>query len=136
MTRHHISTIRVYYEDTDAGGVVYHTGYLRFAERARTEMLRIHGIEQRKLWHDEHLGFVVRHVTMDITSSAALDDLLEIHSYVSKMTGASFTMAQHIVKDQQAIAIIHVQIACINTRSFKAKRLPKTVVDILNHYVS
>ena len=73
----HTASFRVYYEDTDAGGIVYYANYLRFAERARTEVLRSMGFEQSRLREEHNLLFAVRHVTVDYRSPARLDDVVE-----------------------------------------------------------
>jgi conserved hypothetical protein TIGR00051 len=82
--------VRVYYEDTDAGGVVYHASYLAFYERARTEMLRQHHFNQQALL-EEQVAFVVRRMTIDFVAAARLDDLLDIQSEVTAMTRATMT---------------------------------------------
>lgn len=88
--------IRVYYEDTDAGGVVYHGQYLAFFERARTEMLRERGFHQQRLL-EEQLGFVVRKLTIDYHHPARLDDLLEVRSEITDIRRASLTFTQTLM---------------------------------------
>ncbi|MCU6226818.1 tol-pal system-associated acyl-CoA thioesterase, partial [Morganella morganii] len=88
--------IRVYYEDTDAGGVVYHGQYLAFLERARTEMLRERGFHQQRLL-EEQLGFVVRKLTIDYHHPARLDDLLEVRSEITDIRRASLTFTQTLM---------------------------------------
>ena len=89
-------SFRVYYEDTDAGGIVYYANYLKFFERARTEWLRELGINQ-SYFLEHHIGFVVRQVIMDNVAAAKLDDLLTIHSSISELKRASMTFQQQIV---------------------------------------
>src|SRR5262245_1197856 len=84
----HVVAVRVYYEDTDAAGMVYHANYLRFAERARTEMLRLFGTGQAELRAREGLGFTVRRCQMDFLKPARLDDALEVHTRVLAARGA------------------------------------------------
>ncbi len=85
--------VTVYYEDTDAGGVVYHANYLKFFERARTEMLRAVGVHQQSLL-EQGIGFVVRHMEIDFLKGAKLDDHLEVVTRVSELKKASLTFCQ------------------------------------------
>lgn len=120
--------IRVYYEDTDAGGVVYHASYLAFYERARTEMLRDKQINQQLLL-EKQIGFVVRRMTIDYRAAARLDDLLEITTEIVSMTRATMTFLQRIT-NAQGIVIneAEVLIACINTHLMKPIALPTFIV--------
>ncbi|MDI6949415.1 tol-pal system-associated acyl-CoA thioesterase, partial [Serratia sp. Se-RSmG] len=88
--------VRVYYEDTDASGVVYHARYVAFFERARTEMLRQHNFHQQQLL-SEQVAFVVRRMTVDYLAPARLDEQLEVQSEITSLRGASLTFAQRIV---------------------------------------
>ncbi|THD29504.1 tol-pal system-associated acyl-CoA thioesterase [Pantoea dispersa] len=120
--------VRVYYEDTDAGGVVYHASYLAFYERARTEMLRQHHFNQQALL-EEQVAFVVRRVTVDFIAAARLDDLLEIQSEVTAMTRATMTFSQRIVNAEgKVLNEADVLIACINPHLMKPIALPKSIV--------
>jgi len=120
--------VRVYYEDTDAGGVVYHASYLAFYERARTEMLRQHHFNQQALL-EEQVAFVVRRMTVDFIAAARLDDLLEIQSEVTAMTRATMTFSQRIVNAQgKVLNEADVLIACINPHLMKPIALPKSIV--------
>ncbi|WP_288444300.1 tol-pal system-associated acyl-CoA thioesterase [uncultured Pantoea sp.] len=120
--------VRVYYEDTDAGGVVYHASYLAFYERARTEMLRQHHFNQQALL-EEQLAFVVRRMTVDFIAAARLDDLLEIQSEVTAMTRATMTFSQRIVNAEgKVLNEADVLIACINPHLMKPIALPKSIV--------
>ena len=89
-------SLRVYYEDTDAGGVVYHSNYLNFAERARTELLRCAGFSQALLLQDD-LAFVVRHVAIDFRAPAVLDDLLHITTNITELKRASLVLSREFV---------------------------------------
>ncbi|STQ79407.1 Acyl-CoA thioester hydrolase YbgC [Hafnia alvei] len=91
--------VRVYYEDTDAGGVVYHARYVAFYERARTEMLRQHNFSQQQLL-SEHVAFAVRRMTVEYLSPARLDDMLEVETEITAIRGASLTFAQRIINSQ------------------------------------
>ncbi|HBZ17196.1 MAG TPA: acyl-CoA thioesterase [Pantoea sp.] len=120
--------VRVYYEDTDAGGVVYHASYLSFYERARTEMLRQHHFNQQVLL-EEQVAFVVRRMTIDFVAAARLDDLLEIQTEVTAMTRATMTFSQRIVNAEgKVLNEAEVLIACINPHLMKPIALPKSIV--------
>ncbi|HHR6030808.1 TPA: tol-pal system-associated acyl-CoA thioesterase [Providencia alcalifaciens] len=120
--------VRVYYEDTDAGGVVYHARYLAFFERARTEMLRNKGINQQSLLA-ENLGFVVRNMTIDFVKGARLDDLLEIETEIVEIKRASLLFQQRLVDSQgNLLCGATALIACVDTSKMKPKALPKSIV--------
>ncbi len=124
MTRIYKKSYRVYYEDTDAGGVVYYANYLKFAERARTEMLREHGINQHDLAETDNLYFVVRKTELDIQKAAKLDDLLEIETKLLKKSGATMWLEQNITFEKIKICSIKVQLVAVN-KNFKPCRLPE-----------
>jgi acyl-CoA thioester hydrolase len=120
--------VRVYYEDTDAGGVVYHARYLAFYERARTEMLRHHNFHQQQLL-GEHIAFVVRRMTVDFLSPARLDDQLEVQSEITSVRGASITFAQRIIDSHgNLLTSAEVLIACVDSSQMKPRALPKSIV--------
>lgn len=120
--------VRVYYEDTDAGGVVYHASYIAFYERARTEMLRQRHFNQQTLL-EQQVSFVVRRMTVDYVAAARLDDLLEIQSEVTAMTRATMTFSQRIVNAEgRVMNEAEVLIACINPHLMKPIALPKSIV--------
>jgi len=120
--------VRVYYEDTDASGVVYHARYVAFFERARTEMLRQHNFHQQQLL-SENVAFAVRRMTVDYLVPARLDDLLEVQSEITSMRGASLTFAQRIVNsDGTLLSQADVLIACIDPHQMKPIALPKSIV--------
>ena len=116
--------VRVYYEDTDAGGVVYHAGYLRYLERARTEWLRELGYSQARLKQEESLLFTVVGMTLDFLRPARLDDLLRVHSSVRLAGGASVEFEQEILRDSERILAATVRVACLDASSFRPRRLP------------
>lgn len=123
--------VRVYFEDTDAGGVVYHARYLAFYERARTEMLRQHNYDQQKLL-SEHVAFAVRRMTVDYYFPARLDDQLEVESEITEVRRASLTFAQRIFsKNGKLLSSAEVLIACINPHEAKPIALPKSIVSEL-----
>lgn len=105
---------RVYYEDTDAGGIVYYANYLKFAERARTEFLRAVGFNQQPgLAADERAGFVVRHCEIDYKAPAVLDDLLEVSCEVKEFGGASAVICQEIVRNGQVLVSLEVKVVYV-----------------------
>lgn len=124
--------IRVYYEDTDAGGIVYYANYLKFAERARTEFLRDHGVSNSQMLDNLKIGIVVRHVTMDLQSPARLDDVLRVETQVVETKKASFILEQKITKDGLPLATIIVKLACINIDSGRPVPIPKPLAEIIN----
>lgn len=106
--------IRVYYEDTDAGGIVYHANYMKFAERARTEMLRLGGHDHRQLLAEYGLIFVVRYAEVDYRAPARLDDLLEIRTETIACGNTSFTLRQAVSLGDKIIAELKSVIVAIN----------------------
>ena len=120
--------VRVYYEDTDAGGVVYHASYVAFYERARTEMLRHRHFNQQVLL-EQQVAFVVRRMTVDYLSAARLDDMLEVQSEVTAMSRTTMTFSQRIVNEEgRVLNEAEVLIACINPHLMKPIALPKSIV--------
>ena len=119
---------RVYYEDTDAGGVVYHARYLAFYERARTEMLRQLDINQQKLLQ-EGIAFVVKKMDISYDFPARLDDMLTISTQVEQIRKASIIFKQTILnQNKQIISNADVIIACVNITKMKPCALPKLLV--------
>ena len=118
------SSYRVYYEDTDSGGVVYYANYLKFAERARTDLLRSKGIIQSELVENNDTLFVVKHVDMDLKKPARLDDLIEVSTEIMKISGASMVMRQILRCNDIELVAVDVTIVCVNS-DLKPKRLSK-----------
>lgn len=127
----HQVSFRVYYEDTDAGGVVYHANHLKFAERARTEWLRSLGIEQSKLVEEEELLFVVYQINVKFCSSAKLDDLLTVKTKLTSIKKASMVMQQEIYFENQLVTSLEVTVACINQEK-KPRGFPLEVLKIVS----
>lgn len=120
-------SIRVYYEDTDAVGVVYHASYVSFYERARTEMLRQLKFSQQTLL-EQQIAFVVRRMTIDYFSAARLDDLLEVQSEIVLLRRTTMTFAQRIINTQgKVLNQANVLIACINPHLMKPIAFPKFI---------
>jgi acyl-CoA thioester hydrolase len=116
-------SLRVYYEDTDAGGIVYYANYLKFFERARTEWLRALGINQVKFL-EQKIGFVVRRVEMDNVASAKLDDLLNVNSTITVLKRASLVFHQKITNQaQQVLCTATIRVACVNFQSHDSKKV-------------
>ena len=127
MTHHF--PIRVYYEDTDAGGIVYHSNYLNFAERARTEMVRELGISQSALLAEgKGHAFAVRHAEIDFVKPARLDDLLRVESDVTEVGGASLEVRQIIRRLDDGIELVrlNVRLAYISLDGRPARLPPGT----------
>lgn len=120
--------IRVYYEDTDAGGVVYHGQYLNFMERARTEWLRSFGYEQDQLRDELGILFAVRRVELDYLLPARFNEALEVHTQVTQVKGASFTFDQQVQRkeDQMLLCRGIVKVACIGAE-MKPAPIPKEI---------
>ncbi|WP_448212271.1 tol-pal system-associated acyl-CoA thioesterase [Colwellia sp. MEBiC06753] len=123
--------IRVYYEDTDAGGIVYYANYLKFFERARTEWLRDLGIEQANFL-EQSIGFVVRRVSMENIASARLDDLLSVKSQIKLLKRASIIFTQQIVNEQNIeLCRVEVTVACVDFKNNKPCPIPETILGAL-----
>jgi acyl-CoA thioester hydrolase len=119
--------VRVYYEDTDAGGVVYHSRYLNFMERARTEWLRASGFTQSKLTQQEQVLFVVHSMQLQFKKPARLDDELQVFSQLMEMGRGSFSCRQHIMRDDTVLIEAQVKVACVNADSFKPTGIPARI---------
>ncbi|WKE64473.1 tol-pal system-associated acyl-CoA thioesterase [Gallaecimonas kandeliae] len=123
--------IRVYYEDTDAGGIVYHANYLKFFERARTEWLREFGIEQDGLLALD-LAFVVRSVKMDNHLPARFNELLTVVSTVPTLKRASLVFHQQLLREGgQILCEAEVLVACVDLAKGKARAIPEAVLGVL-----
>ena len=122
---------RVYFEDTDSGGVVYHTNYLKFMERARTEWLRKLGLNQIKLKQENKVMFVVRKIDIQYKIPARFNDELLIQTDCVKTTDYSIMLEQNILRDKQTITEGSVEIVCINSDLFKPVRIPKMAKQLM-----
>ena len=126
--------IRVYYEDTDSAGVVYHSNYLRFMERARTEWLRELGYSHNQLCEAENLVFVVSSMNIDFKRPAYFDELLNVRSCVTKLSGSSLVFEQIVINKAEEIKCrADVYIACVDPITFKPKRIPAAIRAEFNH---
>ena len=122
--------VRVYYEDTDSGGVVYYANYLRFMERARTEWLRSLGVEQDTLAQQDGLIFAVRSVQVEYVKPARFNELLDVSVAISKTGKASVTFEQSIRQaegQKQLLCTGMVKVACLNSDTFKPQAIPEII---------
>lgn len=122
---HHFNT-RVYYEDTDLAGIVYHANYLKFIERARSEMVREVGISQTALKTERGLVFAVRRMQVDFLAPARFEDLLDVTTDLIAMKGASFDLAQTVWRGSDRLFVASVQVVCM-TDAGRAARIPAEI---------
>jgi acyl-CoA thioester hydrolase len=129
MNKNFSTSYRIYYEDTDASGVVYYANYLKFFERARTDFLRACGISQFTLAQTQSIIFMVRKCQIEYKNSARLDDLIEIKTTVKKFGGASIVMLQEMFRkdDAKLLNILEVEIACVNSKLMKPAKIPEAI---------
>lgn len=125
--------IRVYWEDTDAGGVVYHARYLHFFERARTEWLRGTGISQKDLQEAQDVVLVVKDAYLDILRPARIDDALSATVVIGEQGRASFQVHQELWRGSDCLSRAEVKIACLRASSFKPCGLPDAVIQALKN---
>jgi len=124
--------VRVYYEDSDAGGVVYYANYLKFMERARTEWLREKGFEQTVLKQQYDLIIAVRKISIDYLKPALFDDLLTITVQISKIGKASMIMAQQVQREADIICTADVKLASLNAITLRPQAFPSDLFNVLN----
>jgi len=122
----HVFPCRVYYEDTDAAGVVYYANYLRYAERARSELLREMGTDNSTLLRQHGITFVVKDCAVRYHEPARLDDALQVHTRILKIGGASFSAEQRVERSGQLLVGMTVRVACLNAEGRPA-RLPQAL---------
>jgi acyl-CoA thioester hydrolase len=120
--------IRVYWEDTDAGGIVFYANYLKFFERARTEWLRARGISQQHLREHGGAMFVVTETALRYHAPARLDDLIEVTVQVREAARASMVIAQQALRDGTLLAEGDIKIACVDARSLRPRRIPAEIL--------
>ena len=119
--------VRVYYEDTDAGGVVYHARYLHFYERARTEFLRTLNFSQQALLNEHQLAFVVKSMQIDYNFPAKLDDLLDVITQVTEVKGATILFSQCLKRADTVLSTATVKVACVDLGKMKPAALPTEI---------
>jgi acyl-CoA thioester hydrolase len=126
----HLMQVRVYYEDTDFTGIVYHANYLRFMERGRTNYLRLLGANHRELFDETSkeapgFAFVVRHMTMEFMRPARMDDVLTVETQPDEVRGASITLHQKVMRKDELLVEARVQVAFVSQG--RAQRIPKAL---------
>jgi len=120
--------IRVYYEDTDAGGIVYYANYLKFAERARTEHLRYLGVNQEEMLKNKKMGFVVKDCKIEYKSPAKLDDALNMTSEIKDIKKASFKMVQKLYRGDAVLAEIEITAVFLTYPAMHPTRIPEEIL--------
>lgn len=126
----HRLDIRVYYEDTDFSGLVYHANYLKFCERGRSERLKLAGIHHTAL-AEQGLNFVVRHMVCDFKAAARIDDIVTVSSCLKDLSGARFVLDQQVLLDDKVLFEAQVTLALINHQG-RPQRIPATIADVLS----
>jgi len=124
-----VYSVRVYYEDTDAGGIVYYANYLKFAERARSELLRALEINQQKILEQKHSGFVVRSCSIEYLASARLDDILTITCQIKELNRVSATLHQQIYCKEDLLAELDVKVIYLNIDTHRPTRIEQEIAD-------
>jgi len=122
-------TVRVYYEDTDAGGIVFYANYLKFFERARTEWLRAAGVDQQHLIEREGAAFVVKNATIDYHAPARLDDEITLTLIIEKLGRASVQFVQKAYKGDLLLVEASVKVGCVDIATVRPRSLPGDVAD-------
>ncbi len=125
MTKAHVYNLRVYYQDTDAGGIVYHANYLNFGERARAEALRAMGVPHVEMVRQFGVMFVVRRIKIDYQRPARLDDEIRIETRVIEVGGASATLRQDFSRDSESLVVLEVGLGCARLADGRAARMPE-----------
>ncbi|BDW96508.1 4-hydroxybenzoyl-CoA thioesterase [Thalassospira tepidiphila] len=130
--KRHIYPLIVYYENTDAGGVVYHADYLAFAERARSAMLNLLGFTNRNIAERHKVAIAVRQCTLDFRRPALLEDRISVESRVIKVGGASLGFEQKIMRGDDELVVIEIYLACMSLEELRAQRLPDELRTVFN----
>ena len=125
--------VQVYWEDTDAGGVVYHSQYLNFMERARTEFLRSLGLMQTALRDDLGVLFVVRDIQIRFKKPAKFDDALNVNTQLLNVGRSLLEFEQNIYRGDEHLIAARVDVVCIGATSFKPVSIPDKILDLLRH---
>jgi acyl-CoA thioester hydrolase len=132
----HVLPVRVYYEDTDFSGAVYHANYLKFCERGRSDCLRLLGIHHHEMhWHETEgrMGFVVRRMVCDFRRPARIDDLLEIETRFRDMAGARMELEQKVLRQGEVLFTAEVTVALVDAAG-RPKRFPKAMAEALKTF--
>lgn len=126
--------VRIYFEDTDAGGLVYHANYLNYAERARTEMLRTSDYDHARMVKELRHVLVVKHCDVDYRAPALLDDEIHVETALVSVKGASLKVDQRIFRDGDLLVAIKITLACVNMDSMRPARLPAPFMDAVRAF--
>jgi acyl-CoA thioester hydrolase len=129
----HRFPVRVYYEDTDAAGIVYYANYLKFIERARTEMMRLYGVEHEKARQSGGTAFIVRRCEIDYIQPARLDDALVVETRLAELGGATIHLSQNVLRDGTLLVRATVVVACIGAQG-RPVRLPAELRSSLSSF--
>jgi acyl-CoA thioester hydrolase len=121
--------VRVYYEDTDAGGVVYYANYLKFFERGRTEWLRHLGFGQQALMREAAIVFAVRHVDIDYLKPARFDDELRVETAIGASSKVSITFEQCLLRDDLVLSRASVKVVCLDKNTFRPAVIPAYIAE-------
>jgi len=124
--------VRVYYEDTDSGGVVYYANYLKFMERGRTEWLRSLGFEQDALKNNEGILFAVRSIKLDYLQPGHFNDLLQVESTISECGKASVTFEQTVMRElapKEILCAGNIKVACVDAATLRPKAIPAPLLE-------
>jgi acyl-CoA thioester hydrolase len=119
--------VRVYFQDTDAGGVVYHASYVNFMERARTEWLRTHGYSNAGLMKEFGVVFVVRSLKLDYLKPALLDDLLEVTAQIKEIGRSRLNLLQSVLRGDELLTEAEVHLVCVSLEGFKPVSVPEVL---------
>lgn len=133
--RNFILPVRVYYEDTDAAGMVYYANYLRFMERARTDWLRALGFEQAQMAREHGIAFVARTATVDYLKPARLDDLLDVVSSIDSLGRAQVAFAQQVERAGDVLVTAKMRIACFDPARGKPCAMPKEIHEVFGSLI-
>ncbi len=135
MSEHQVFSwpVRVYFQDTDAGGVVYHASYVNFMERARTEWLRTHGYSNADLMKEFGVMFVVRTMKLDYLRPALLDDMLNVTAQVMEIGRSRLTLLQSVKRADELLTTGEVHLVCVSRETFKPVRVPQALSDQWNN---
>ncbi|TMJ40668.1 MAG: tol-pal system-associated acyl-CoA thioesterase [Alphaproteobacteria bacterium] len=132
----HVLPVRVYYEDTDFSGAVYHANYLKFCERGRSDCLRLLGVHHHEMhWHETEgrMGFVVRRMLCDFRKPARIDDLLEIETRFREMRGARMELDQKVLRECETLFAAQVTVVLVDAAG-RPKRFPKAMAEALKTF--
>ena len=130
----HNNAVRVYFEDTDAGGIVYYANYLKYIERARTELLRDLGIESSQLMRDYGIAFAVKRCSVEYHKPAVLDDDLVVETKIVRVGGASLDLRQRVWRDDDLLVSGEIRLGCLELAKGKPKAMPDEIRQTLVQY--